>query len=43
MIKTEYYINVAEIMKRITPKIRVLKGDGENLPIILLDTCEGNG
>lgn len=42
-IDKKYYINVKEIMEKHNlsrPRPRMLSGDGEFLPLMVVDTCE---
>lgn len=39
MIKSEYYIKVSDLMKKVQPEIKALQGEGEILPIITVE-CE---
>ena len=41
-IDKKYYINVAKLMQITLPKPRrrLMTGDGEFLPLVVVDTCE---
>ena len=42
MMDKNYYVNVKELMDRQLPRPRkrLMTGDGEFLPLVVVDTCE---